>query len=152
MIDVNALRDLLRTMVSGDAPQEAGRLGDPRLAAAISGLSGGSSGPGDVASLMRTALRHRAVKTGHPALALPLEVPMVAPWPDQATWEAHGFQVGRGRGSYVLSDVRAWRPTWGVTVGNDADSFAAGASSRRVHDPRPADPYWRHATAFPTYV
>src|SRR5262249_23679971 len=109
----------------------------PRLAAALSQATESQCGPGDLAVLVRDALRYWQELHSSIALPAPLSVPAVAPWPDHPTWRMCGVSVAPGYDADKcrITAVAPWMPTWARSDRTESlDGFAAGRSMRRIVD------------------
>lgn len=106
-------------------------------------------GRADLPVLVGTVLRADAVSTGR---AKPITVPNnVGPWPDRATWEAHGFDIVSESATELRVTARDWLPDW---LGVDHDPAlrvlrsAVPATSRLQVA---ADPFYEVATKRDAY-
>ena len=111
-------------------------------------------GPGDLAGLVRDALRRHLLEEGRRELPWPVVVPAVDPWPDVAMWAAGGITAAPGStpGTLRIIAVAGWRPGWmrDDHVG-DLDEFAAGRTLRQLDHAVRADPVWEQATGLAHY-
>src|SRR4051812_22291572 len=117
-----------------------------RLASAMDDAASGGCGPGDLAALIRDALREWQLARSSDALPAPLRVPAIAPWPDPETWRFHGVAVAPGTqpAQLRITSVWPWRPAW-LDERDALDAFAAGRELRWPSHPVQADPAWWHA-------
>jgi superfamily II DNA/RNA helicase len=152
VIDPIALQRALRAWP--EPPDEGIAADAPRLASALVQASRGECGPGDLAGLLRDAVREWQQQTSNSELPFPLDVPAPGPpWPDQSLWRNCGIRTapGPGTGRLRILEVSAWRPVWLPEDAEPADAFAAGREPRRVKDAVPGDPVWVRATGFAEY-
>ena len=109
----------VREVVSGRAlsPEDSPRLttaANVRLLRALlrslppSGLQ--PIGPGDLAALVRHALRTEQERQG--GMSPSLSVPRLPPWPAPETWELFGVEVIGESGGLLQLRSRPWRPGW----------------------------------------
>lgn len=124
----------------------------PRLASAIGAAFAGRCGPGDVAGLIRDALREWQVQAGIDQPPFPIRVPSETPWPTPLGWQTSGIQaVRRSAEETVLSSVTPWSPGWLDTEHRSVERAVAGRFQVRHEAPCDPDPIWEVATGLPAY-
>jgi Helicase conserved C-terminal domain/DEAD/DEAH box helicase len=120
----------------------------PRLASAIAGIASGATAWGDLAGLVRDAVRHWQVSGGADDLGIGVDVPAHEPWPSPEQWSTFGMSVldvagGRRR----IVEVRPWEPDWLAPIDGPIDAYPASRDVRRREDAVAADPAWVAGTA-----
>src|SRR4051794_20383340 len=109
----------VREVVSGRAlsPEDSPQLttaANVRLLRALGGSLPPSGpqpiGPGDLAALVRHALRTEQERQG--GMSPSLSVPRLPPWPAPETWELFVVEVIGESGGLLQLRSRPWRPAW----------------------------------------
>ena len=149
MIDLLALQTALDpTRRQTDAIVQS----HPRLASVIDAAFAGICGPGDVAGLVRDALREWQVQAGIDQPPFPIRVTSESPWPTPLDWQASGIQaVRRSPDETVLSSVSPWSPSWLDSEHRSVEHAVAGRFQVRHDAPCSPDPIWEAATGLPAY-
>jgi ATP-dependent DNA helicase RecQ len=139
--DHQHLRDVL---LAEHAPPSAEAIESyPRLAAAIAGIAPGNTAWGDLAGLVRDAVRHWLVTSGAESLGIGFNVPSREPWPSSEQWSVFGVTaLNLGGECRRIVDVSPWEPDWLDPVEGPADTYPVSREVRRRDDPVAADPAW----------
>ena len=139
--DHQHLRDVLLAERAPPSPEAIESY--PRLAAAIAGIESGSTAWGDLAGLVRDAVRHWLITSGAESLGIGFNVPAREPWPSSEQWSAFGVTAldlgGRCR---RIVEVSPWEPDWLDPIDGPVDAYPVSREVRRCEDPVAADPAW----------
>src|SRR5262249_32637641 len=116
-----------------------------RLASAVRSISRGPEwaepGPGDLASLVRHALRREQIRQGgaSPSIALPRS----PAWPDADLCQETGLDTLNHTTQGLSVRARVWRPGWLARPGGRCpeEDAVAEVTRRDYGEPLPGDPF-----------
>jgi ATP-dependent DNA helicase RecQ len=154
-VDLRALQQAIDNWpAAATNPDSTGTDAGDRLRDALSQLSSGHAGDGDIAALTRQVLLEDTARFGgQPHLTFPAS----SPWPTARKWASAACEVN-GRGQRLTVHAREWHPP--VGPGEDPDAAAhhmrqvyRGPLSpvRRALADVPADPFWTQTVGHEVY-